>query len=195
MRSWFSTFRKAELSPIALLAHRIVETSVKDAESLKVSISTADERDRRAKHWLILREFLYFFMHLSNRFAFTELGQEKRCKVQDELYPLLIRPTIEGLFGHWPPDTKDAMEEQFVRKLNESEIEYTKCKKIMDPDNPLSEDALIAKFAGRVCGGLEFEQNDSALYVDTYMKAVGLALDSLDWLNLPETLRVINKEL
>jgi|SRR5580765_649558 len=195
MRSWLSTFRKPEVPPVGDLARRIVQASLSDAEALKSSIHEANDKDHTLRWFAVVCEFLYFFMHLTNRFAYRELGHEQRRKVQDQLYPLIIRPTIESIFGHWPQSLKDGIESDFIENLGNSETEYAKCKQLLDRDNPLAQDALFSKFAGNVCDLLGVEKNDSAGYAGSFMNVVELAVNSFDQLNMSETLRAVGKEL
>jgi hypothetical protein len=195
MRSWLSTFRKPELPPVGDLAHRIVQASLNDAEALKSSILSKDDKDRTRCWILVVCEFLYFFMHLTNRFAYRVLGHEQRCKLQDQLYPLVIRPTIESIFEHGTPDLKDRLENDFIQKLSDAELEYGECKQLLDPNQPLAQDALFSRFAGNVCALLGVEKSDPAAYADTLGKVMELALRSFNQLNLPETLQAVGKGL
>jgi hypothetical protein len=195
MRSWLSTFRKPEVSPVADLARRIVQASMTDAEALKASIHAEADKDHTQRWFAVLCEFLYFFMHMTNRFAYGELGHERRCKIQGQLYPLIVRPTIESVFGHWPPDLKDKMESEFIEKLGNAETEYGECKKLLDRENPFADDALFSKFAGNVCELLGVDKREFAPYAQTYMEVTSLAMDSFKELNLSETLRSVGGEL
>jgi len=194
MRSWLNTFREPERSAVAILGNRLFEVSLRNAEALKASIHAKEDKDHTQRWFMVVCEFLYFFMHLTNRFAYGELGHEQRCKVQDQLYPLMVRPTIESIFGHWPPNLKDGMEKDLTEKLNDAEIEYGECKQLVD-DNPFSRDALFSKFAGNVCELLGVERDNPAAYAATFMKVVDLALGSFKELNFPEAVRAIGKEL
>jgi hypothetical protein len=195
MRSWLSTFRKPEVPLVGDLARRIVQASLGDAEVLKSSIQAKDDKDHTKRWFAVVSEFLYFYMHLTSRFAYKGLGHEQRCKVQDRLYPLIIRPTIESIFGHWPQHLKDGIENDFIKNLGNSEIEYGECKQLLDRDNPLAQDAVFSKFAGNVCDLLGAEKNDPAAYAGIFMKVIDLAIGSFEKLNLQETLRGIGKEL
>jgi hypothetical protein len=195
MRSWLNTFRKPEVPPVADLANRIVQASLNAAEALKASIHAENDKDHTQRWFLIVCEFLYFFMHMASRFAYGELGHERRCKMQDQLYPLIVRPTIESIFGHWPQNLKDGMESEFIEKLGNAEAEYGECKKLLDRENPFAEDALLSKFAGNVCELLGMDKTEVAPYAQTSMKVTSLAMDSFKELSLPETVRTVGKEL
>ncbi len=195
MQPWLNTFRKPEVPPVADLAQRIVKASLFNAEALKASIQAEDEKDHTLRWFAVVCEFLYFFMHMTNRFAYGELGHERRCKVQDRLYPLIVRPTIESVFGHWPVNLKDKMEGEFIEKLGNAETEYGECKKLLDSGNPFAEDALFSKFARNMCELLGVDKSEFTAYAQTYMKVTGLATDSFKELNLLETVRAVGKEL
>jgi hypothetical protein len=195
MRSWLSTFRKPEVPPVGDLARRIVQASLTDAETLKASIQAKDDKDHTQRWFAVVCEFLYFYMHLTNRFAYRELGHEQRCRVQNELYPLIIRPTIESIFGHWPKNLKDGIESDFIKSLGNSEIEYAECKQLLDRDNPLAQKALFSRFAGNICDVLGAEKSDAAAYATSFMKVIDLAIGSFGKLNLEQSLRTIGKEL
>lgn len=195
MRSWLSTFRKPDVPPVADLARRIVQASMTDAETLKASIHAENDKDHTQRWFAVLCEFLYFFMHMTNRFAYGELGHERRCKIQNQLYPLIVRPTIESVFGHWPQRLKDGMETEFIEKLGNAETEYGECKKLLNRDDPFAEDALFSKFVGNVCELLGVDKSEFAPYAQTYMKVTSLAMDSFKELNLSETLRAVGGEL
>ena len=179
----------ANLAGVRDLARRIVIASLKDAEALKSTIHAKDDKDRTQRWFAVVCEFLYLFMHLASRFAYREFGHERRCKIQDQLYPLIIRPTIESIFGHWPQNLKDGMETEFIENLGKAEIEYGECKRLLNRDNPLAKDAIFSTFAGNVCELMGAEKTDTAAYAGTFMKVLELATDSVNQLDLPECLR------
>lgn len=134
-------------------------------------------------------------MHMANRFAYEELSHENRCKVQNELYPLIVPPTIETIFGHWPVNLKEGLEREFKDKLNNAEIEFAACKQMLDRNDSLSQDALFSKFARNVCDLLGVDKSDTANYSAIYARVLGLALDAFGQLKLPETMVAVGREM
>ncbi len=195
MRAWLNTFRKPELSPLAHLAEHIAKVSLSNAETLKESIRAVEQKDRTQRWFAVVCEFHYFFMHLTNRFAYGLLGQDGRCKVQVQLFPLIAGPTLEAIIGHWPQHLKDGVKAEFLEKLNAAEMEYGGCKEFLIPENPFADDALFSKFAGNVCELLGVDKDDFTSFAQTHAQVTGLAMDSFKELNLSETLRAIRKEL
>jgi hypothetical protein len=114
---------------------------LRDAEALKPSIHGKDDKDQAQRWFLVVRELLYFFMHLTNRFSSKELGHAQRCKVRDQLLPLIVRPTIDSVFGDWPTDMKERMENDLMERFDDAEILYLDCEQ---------KDALFSRFAEKV---------------------------------------------
>jgi hypothetical protein len=194
-QSWLSTFRKPEDSALASLAHNISKVALAGAEALKADIQASNDKVRIERWFLVFCEFLYFFMHIANRLAYKELGHAKRCKFQDELYPLLVRPNIEAIVGHWPANLKDGIERDFIEKLGDAEVEYGACKQMLDKDNLFSVDALFSKFASNICELVEAEKSDPVKYVATFQRVMDLGLDSFKELNLRDSIIAVSKIL
>jgi len=106
--SWFNTFKKDKFA-IGELSNVIFKNSLDCAEALKNYLNDSTEKERQEKWIYVLFEFIYFFMHMTNRIAFGKLGNERRIKLQNELAPLIIDPTIKSLFGHWPKKLKEGI--------------------------------------------------------------------------------------
>lgn len=193
--SWLSTFRQPDIPAAGRLALRIGEVSLRNAEALKGLIHAEDEKEHQRRWFTVVCEFLYLFMHLTNRFAYGFLGHEKRCKMQDQIYPIIVRPMIQTIFRHWPSNLKEGMEGDFADKLNDAEIEYGQCKQMFDPKMPFCQDALFAKFATVVCDLLGVEKTDGSEYTGTYLKVVELAVSSFREIRLADEVRAIGKEL
>ncbi len=136
--SWQNSFKRNESE----LSKKIFQSSLLCAEPLKKDLEVkfkGDSKEVNSKYIRVLFEFMYFFLHLTIRSAFTQLGQEKRDKLQDELAPLAINTTIETLFGHWPENLKDGIKNDFYENLNNAETEYSTCKVLLlDPKDDTS---------------------------------------------------------
>jgi hypothetical protein len=134
-------------SPVERLARDIFRAAIENSEVLKERIEGNDDADKDERRLLVIFEWLYFFMHLANRMAYRELGQPGRLEIQKKLLALTARPAIEGLMGHWPDRLKVGMTREFVRRLNEAELDYAKCKTWVEEGKPFSEDSLFGKLA------------------------------------------------
>jgi hypothetical protein len=131
--SWFDSSRKNE-SAMSKLSGKVFEKSLLCAESLRPDLEEKFGKDSKtfhSKYTPVLFEFMYFFLHLTNRYAFAQLGQERRNKLYDELVPTTIDATIETYFGHWPQNLRDGIERDFYSNLNNTEMEYGSCKELL----------------------------------------------------------------
>ena len=129
-------------------------------------------------------------MHMANRIAFGKLGNERRIKLQDELAPLIIDPTIKSLFGHWPQKSKERIKSDFCEKLNDTEIEYSDCKELLSKDNPFSDKALFSKLAKNVAELSGHPNNPEML-----IQIITLSVNAWKNMKLEELVDAIGKEL
>jgi hypothetical protein len=140
-----------------------------------IDFSTDKERERQ---WLfILHEFLYFLMHMTNRTAFSVLGHEGRCRLQDELIAAVPISVVEATCGHWPADMKHKLVEEFIQNLDTAEIEYSQCKQLISES--LSEDALLTKLSFHVS-----ELAGRGRQIGCVSRIIGVANDAVITLNL-----------
>jgi hypothetical protein len=187
---WFNTFKK-DKSAIVELSNVIFKSSLDCAEALKNYLNDFTEKERQERWIYILFEFIYFFMHMTNRIAFGKLGNEGRIKLQDELAPLIIGPTIESLFGHWPRKLKQGIKNDFYEKLNDAEIEYSGCNELLSKDHPFTSDkALFSKLARNVAE-LSGHSNNPAML----LQIITVSVDAWKNMKLEELVVAVGKEL
>ena len=142
--AWINSFKKHD-SALSNLSEKVFENSLLCAESLRKDLEEKygkDTKEFHLKFTMVLFEFMYFFLHLTNRSAFKQLGEEKRSKLLDELGPVLVNAVTETLFGHWPQNLKDGIKRDFYDNLNNSEIEYGSCTQLF---LKLEDDTTILK--------------------------------------------------
>ncbi len=193
-RAWLATFCGPESSPAAELGRKIFRVSLTGADLLKPAIITNDEKTVAFRWFLVLSEFLGFFLHMTNRFVCKELGHERRCEVQEEIHYLLVHPTVEAIFGHWSSDLRTKIESELSEKLNCAESEYAECKQLLDRDDMHSQTALFSKFANNIVEIVSADRNDNVSRTTTFKKAMDLALDAFKELDITETIRILRKE-
>jgi len=157
--SWLNSFKKDE-SALKKLSKKIFENSLLCAESLKPDLEEKygkDSKEFNSTYFPVLSEFMCFFLHITNRSAFGQLGQEKRDKLQNELSPLVVDATIEALFGHWPKNLRDGIKEEFYSNINNAEIDYSSCKALLlkpEDDTPSHEKIELGKKSKSMVGQL-----------------------------------------
>jgi len=94
---WSDSFKP---SPLGKLGAAILQTSHICSQSFKNLVDEKFGKDSEEVLVQVQYEFLFFFMHLSMRFAFSRLGNDKRTKLQEFLVPILADTTTEAWFGH-----------------------------------------------------------------------------------------------
>ena len=186
---WFNTFKK-DKSAIGELSTAIFKSSLGCAEALKNYLNDSTEKERQEKWVYVLFEFIYFFMHMTNRIAFGKLGDERRIKLQGQLAPLIIDSTIKSLFGHWPQKLKQGIKNEFYEKLNDAEIEYSGCKEFLPKDNPFSDKALFSKLAKNVAELFGHTNNPEML-----IQIITQSVDAWKEISLEEFMDDVGKEL
>ncbi|MGD0076606.1 MAG: response regulator [Candidatus Binataceae bacterium] len=117
-----------------------------------LNFSKEDRNKERQKHviwWSVLSEFVYCFLHLTDRFAFQMLGPEKRDPLVDRLGPLVAERFVENYVGHWPKDRKDQIKSDFYDTLNVATQEYARCRELV-AEPIYSQEGVCGKLAWRV---------------------------------------------
>jgi hypothetical protein len=130
--SWFNSAKKNE-SAMSKLSKKVFEMSLLCAETLKPDLENKFGKDRKifnSKYIPVIFEFMYFFLHLTDRYAFAQLSHEKRNKLYDELVPFTIDSTIEVYFGHLPKNLKDEIERDLYSNFNNAGTDYSSCKEL-----------------------------------------------------------------
>jgi hypothetical protein len=115
------------------LSKKVFEKSLLCAETLKPDLEKKFGKDStifHSKYGPVLFEFMYFFLQLTDRYAFDQLGRERRNELIDELVPTTTDAMIETLFGHCPKNIKDGIEKDFYSNLNGAQMDYGRCKEL-----------------------------------------------------------------
>jgi hypothetical protein len=131
--SWLNRFRKNESASVQL-SKKVFQKSLSGAQALKPDLENKfgkDTKEFQSKYFPVLFEFMYFFLHVTDRLAFNQLGPERRNQLIDSLVPPTIDATIETYFDHWPQKSKDSIRKDFYSNLNTSQTEYGSCKELL----------------------------------------------------------------
>ncbi len=150
------TFKETEnkvgemYKPIGDISVAIVKASHVCAEQANSMLNIPDEKEKKEAEILVFYEFLYFFMHLTMRFAFSQLTKEQLAKLQRHLGPCISSVAVDSFFDHWPENLKEKMGNEFYEKLNDAELEYANCKELFSEKDPITGDSLFSKLARNV---------------------------------------------
>ena len=81
------------------------------------------------EEWIkVLFEFMFFFMHLVQRSALQQLGEEKRNKLVDALFPVMINEAAELVLRDLPEEKRLQYKKEAREHFNRSELNYSKCR-------------------------------------------------------------------
>lgn len=118
-----------EFKPIRDLSLEIVNASMNCLNQMKEQgLIRPQEGDEQVwQEMLAFCEFLYFFLHMTNRTAFPVLSETEMKHLQNHLGRLMAGTVVDSWCGHWPEDRKMAVVDDFFSNLNDAEIEYVKC--------------------------------------------------------------------
>jgi hypothetical protein len=202
---WFNNSKKNE-SAMSKLSKKVFEKSLWCAEALKPDLEKKfgkDSKTLQSKYIPALFEFEYFFLHLANRYAFAQLGHERRNKLYDELVPPTIDATIETYFGHCPKNLKDGIERDFYGNLSNAEMEYGSCKEIFlkpEDDTRIFEKiksgakskSVVGQLTDNLSQIIEGEINLDAIFTMTIW---GVVIESLKKKEIQDLVSAASKEI
>jgi hypothetical protein len=147
---WSDSFKPSALEK---LGAAILQTSDICSQSFKDLIDEKFGKDSKEAKFALVQvqyEFLFFFMHLAMRFAFSRLGNDKRTKLQDWLGPIIADSTTEAWFGHWPDKLKEGIKKDFFHNLNAAEMEYSQFQKLFTEKDKPFKDTLFWEFSKNI---------------------------------------------
>lgn len=87
-------------------------------------------REFKLKFPAILIEFIYFFIHLSNRSTFVQLGSENSPEFTQRLVTLTVNTGTETLLKDWSEDLKEIIKKDVFHNYNVAEKNYSMCRDI-----------------------------------------------------------------
>ena len=131
-------FKIFKNSTIAVeVVHHLVEK--KDTNQNKYNFSDTE--------WsLILFEFIYFYLHFTDRFAFGHMNDEQREILMVELGKLCITAAVGAVFLKWPEDKKEKIKEECMGNFNISAAKYSKCEKWLPGKDGGAKGTLLWEF-------------------------------------------------
>jgi hypothetical protein len=180
-----------ERKPIFALATAIASAAMKGGQALKSKIN-ADSEDKINEQFIyVCYEFLYFFLHLTDRMAYQKLGAERRSKLMDALEPLIVSPAVDAFFDHWPEEYKVRMRSEFRQKFNDAQRGYGECKGMVSDTSPVTGNSLLSTFARNVAELCGNSPTNPLVHVIPY----GIAVESYKQLDLANHIDAVGKVL
>jgi len=182
---------RQEQQPISDLGAAIASAAMRCGEAMKPHVHFGSEEKNTEQAIYVCFEFLYFFMHMTDRIAYSQLGSDRRSKLMEALDPLIVGPAIDAFFDHWPEDRKAGMRSEFRRKLNIAQREYSACRGLVSDVNPVTGDSLFSTLARHVAELCGKSLTDPTAHVVPY----GIAIEAWKQLQLDKHIEAVGKVL
>lgn len=155
---WFDTFKKDFRSDYL---NKIFRNSIEDANAIRrLAEDKSFEQNKQGlsnTEWLsILFEFIYFYLHLTDRSAFGHMDEERRATFMTELEQICISSTVNAVCHEWPEDLKEKTKKECMENFRASMEEYSRYQELVPKEKEGRKNTLvwefgknIAKLAGR----------------------------------------------
>lgn len=174
------------IRPLKDICMYIIRSSYECSEGVKHFISIKDDKKKQEAEIYVFYEFIYFFMHVTNRLAFANLTQEQREYIQKIIGPIIVSTAIDSFFAHWPDNLKNNMTSEFYSKLNDQELEYSTVKKLFSKDNPFGDDSLLSILARNVC-----ELSGNSNNIEVMLEVLERGIDAHKKMNLDALMKEV----
>ena len=145
-------------------ASKIFENAVRSANILR-NLSN-DKSIVQSKYGLndiewssIVFEYIYFFLHLTDRMIFTYFSEEQREEIMKSLEEYSIFSSVEAIYKGYPQDTLGKIKSECLDNFNVSQSKYSKYKKMYFEKNESPKDTLYYEFSKNIAN-LSGKEND-----------------------------------
>ena len=176
--------------PLTDLATAIVSASQACYENLKPQLLFRDERHHNEQEFALFGEFMFFFIHLTMRFAASQMNAKQIELLQSFLGPSLADVTVGSFCGHWPQELKAKIKSEFYDNLNQAEAEYSRSTELFSEEKPFTGDSLFSKLGRNVA-----ELTGHSMNPATITMVVTAAVFSYKEINLASLVREASKVL
>lgn len=140
--------------PLGAITLAIVQASTNCRDAAKKFCADEDTSENHEKEVYLFFEFIYFFMHMTLRKCFRRVPQSRLRLLQDFLLAMVPATAIDSYFAHWPDKLRNDLTDEFIKRLDEAEVEYGTCT----PDGDVSR--ILALLADNVVEILGREKTD-----------------------------------
>lgn len=146
----FNTFRTGDEEN--LISSYSTALFKKSAEAAKLIRDAKNETSKmNDEEWMkVFFEFLYFFLHLTDRDAFEVLDERKRDSIMSKLENLTIPLAVQTICQDWPGDMIKKVQSECTHNFNVSMDEYAKYKKWFPEKDEVMKDTLLWEFSKNI---------------------------------------------
>jgi hypothetical protein len=157
---------KRELAPLHAIASAIVRAANQCTEQTKPFFPGGEtQQEAILRQMYVFYEFVYFFIHMTNRFAHAERFTDGHFEeLKQRVYPDVIAVAIDSFMLDWPDDYKPQIRNEFYDNLNSAELEYSTSKVLHSKEyKPLTDQSLLGKLSRSVSARLDNPYNPEVL--------------------------------
>ncbi|MDO9289257.1 MAG: hypothetical protein Q7T83_10750 [Thermodesulfovibrionales bacterium] len=119
-------------------------------------------------------EYLYFFIHLTDRFAFSSLGDPGRHKLMDELGLFAVTLSVQSLFPSLSDEEQDARFQECMGCLNIAVNEYHHYQQLFPSGDEGTKDTLFWEFSKKIAQMRGLGHNPAVIIGHEYILVAGL---------------------
>ncbi len=179
---WFDTFKRDfRVDYTARILGRSIEASNAIRRMVEEEGLEQERQPLKDSEWfLIMFEFVYFYLHLTDRYAFGRMDEKRRGELMTGLEDLLIRNAVDTVLPKGPEDENEMVREMCLQTFRSRVEEYSKYKKLHAEKDEGLKNTLFWEF-GKVIAKLAGGEG-KASYI---MPIVGIAIGSLEHLDIP----------
>jgi len=115
------------MKPLGALGRTILLTSEKCRDGVKPWILASDAKGRHRVEMIAFYEFVFFFTHLTMRFAFTVMTETEDKHLWKHLLKYVGAVSVDATFESMPDDFRKRMITEFCENMHRAEVQYVKC--------------------------------------------------------------------
>ena len=139
-----------EYKPLGDICMAIIKASNNCLETIKKFIEGTNYKEKQELEIYLFYEFIYFFMHLTNRIAFSEMNSQQIIRLQKYIGPIITETAVNSFFNHWPEDYKSKMISEFYVNINKAEFEYSESKELLSKEKQFTSNSLFSILARNI---------------------------------------------
>jgi hypothetical protein len=135
------------------LTKSIFLNAVSSADTLSEETQKGQNGARNDLHTYITYEFAFLFIHLLNRECLS--NPVLNTLEIDLVASNLINASVHAMYKASTEEEKEMIRKGMYENLNEAEQRYGKCTRVLNTDNPFSDDAIFSVFGKYILSLLE----------------------------------------
>jgi hypothetical protein len=180
---------EARLTPFHRIIKGIIHATEECRKRITPFIRRDTELDRQKCSALVSNEFLFFFLHMTDRIAFSSLGADRANKLREIILPEIFGITVDSHFLDAPVQMKKEFRSVLYTDARKAALDYVPCTEWLSKEEPYTGDSLLSKLALKVMNKVAAEV-DPNLVIEI-IKAASKEMDNTNLVELIEATRAI----